>query len=121
MKRRGGGGGQASLAWVEMPYSASLYLTTAPAPAPDEIRKVGQWRAEEGCSTGRGRQTTVWRSEGGQEGCAWEICAHAWEAGSRQLLSPLISCYAASRLQLIVMAVGCENGRGSCKSKGLGL
>lgn len=43
---------QASLAWVEIPFSAILYLSIAPAPSPDEIRKVGQWRAKEGCSTG---------------------------------------------------------------------
>lgn len=35
-----------------MPFSAILYLSIAPAPSLDEIRKVGQWRAEEGCSTG---------------------------------------------------------------------
>lgn len=42
----------ASLAGVEMPFSTTLYLSTAHAPSADEIRKVGQWRAKEGCSTG---------------------------------------------------------------------
>lgn len=35
-----------------MPFLAFLYLSIAPALSPDEIRKVGQWRAKEGCSTG---------------------------------------------------------------------
>lgn len=43
---------QASLGRDEIPFSAILYLSIAPAPFPDEIRKVGQWRAKEGCSTG---------------------------------------------------------------------
>ena len=43
---------QASLAWVEIPFAALLYLSTACASSPDEIRKVGQWRAKQGCSTG---------------------------------------------------------------------
>lgn len=62
---------QASLAWVEMPFSAILYLSIAPAPSPDEIRKVGQWRAKEGCSTGM--------LEAGRE--ADEGVEERWEGG----------------------------------------
>lgn len=43
---------QASLGRYEIPFSATLYLHVAPAPSPDEIRKVGQWRAKEGCGAG---------------------------------------------------------------------
>lgn len=43
---------QASLGRYEIPFSAILYLHVAPAPSPDEIRKVGQWRAKEGCGAG---------------------------------------------------------------------
>lgn len=43
---------QASLGRDEIPFSAILYLRVAPAPSPDEIRKVGQWRAKEGCGAG---------------------------------------------------------------------
>lgn len=43
---------QASLGRDEIPFSAILYLHVAPAPSPDEIRKVGQWRAKEGCGAG---------------------------------------------------------------------
>lgn len=43
---------QPSLGRDEIPFSAILYLSIAPALFPDEIRKVGQWRAKEGCSTG---------------------------------------------------------------------
>ncbi|KAK5620444.1 hypothetical protein CRENBAI_023970 [Crenichthys baileyi] len=32
--------------------AAEKLLQHAPAPSTDEIRKVGQWRAKEGCSTG---------------------------------------------------------------------
>lgn len=45
-------GGQASLGRDEIPFSAILYLRVAPALSPDEIRKVGQWRAKEGCGAG---------------------------------------------------------------------
>lgn len=62
---------QASLAREEMPSSAFLYLSIAPAPAPDEIRKVGQWRAKEGCNSGRLRV--------GREGD--ECAEEKWEGG----------------------------------------
>lgn len=115
---------QASLAWVEMPFSAILYLSIAPAPSSDEIRKVGQWRAKEGCSTGMleaGREAdedVEERWEG--EGCVRKISAIALNQTWGTRYHGLISCYAAPHTQLIVMAVGCEHGRGSGKSKGLG-
>lgn len=43
---------QSSLDWAKMPFSAFLYLSIAPALSSDGIRKVGQRRAKEGCSTG---------------------------------------------------------------------
>lgn len=117
---------QASLACLEMPFSAILYLSIAPAPSPDEIRKVGHWRAKEGCSTGMleaGREADEgvgerWEKE---EGCAWKISAHASNQTRGTRYRGLISCYAAPHTQLIVMAVGCEHGRGSRKSKGLAI
>lgn len=82
---------QASLAWEEMPFSASLYLSTAPAPAPDEIRKMGQWRAKEGCNSGRlrvGREG----DEGAEEkwegrGLCMEDISRCLEPRLRQSLS----------------------------------
>lgn len=106
-----------------MPLSAFLYLSTAPASSPDEIRKVGWQRAKEGCNTGMleaGREAEEgaekrWR----EEGCAWEISARALNQARGARYQGLISCYAAPHAQLIVMVLGCEHGRGSCKSKGL--
>ncbi len=115
----------ASLAWVEMPFSAILYLSIAPAPSPDEIRKVGQRRAKEGCSTGMleaGREADEGAEERWKgEGCVWKISARALNQTWGTRYHGLISCYAAPHTQLIVMAVGCEHGRGSGKSKGLGI
>lgn len=82
---------RASLAWVEMPFSAFLYLSIAPAPSLDEIRKVGQWRAKEGWSTGRleaGREADEGveeRWEGG--GLCTEDISPCLEPGSRHSLS----------------------------------
>lgn len=115
---------QASLAWVEMPFLAFLYLSIAPALSPDEIRKVGQWRAKEGCSTGMleaGREADGGADERWEGGCAQKISAHAFNQTRGTRYQGLISCYAAPDTLLIVMAVGCEHGRGSCKSKGLAI
>lgn len=94
---------QASLAWVEMPFPACLYLSIAPARSPDEIRKVGQWRAKEGCSTGSleaGREADEgvgerWEAEGL---CMEDICLRL-KPGSRQSLSRfdfLLCCFTFS-------------------------
>lgn len=64
---------QASLARVEMPLSSFLYLSVAPVLAPDEIRKVGQWRAEERCSAGRKEGGERWETKC----CTWKISANA--------------------------------------------
>ncbi|KAK5895044.1 hypothetical protein CesoFtcFv8_011668 [Champsocephalus esox] len=74
-----------------MPCSAVLYLSIAPAPSADEIRKVGQWRAKEGCSAamlqaGREAEEGVEeRWEG--EGLCTEDISPGLKAGSRRLLS----------------------------------
>lgn len=56
-----------------------------------------------------------------RDGCAQKISAHASNQTRGLRYRGLISCYAAPHTQLIVMAVGCEHGRGSCKSKGLAI
>ncbi|CAB1421630.1 unnamed protein product [Pleuronectes platessa] len=86
---------QASLAWVEMPFSARLYLSVAPAPSPDEIRKVGQWRAKEGCSTGTleaGRAADEVVVERWEDGCVRKIpaCALNPAPGTYHLAPPLL-------------------------------
>lgn len=82
---------QSSLARVETPFSALLYLSIAPASSPDEIRKVGQWRAKEGCSTGTLEAGTE-ADEGAEErwvrGRLWtEDISPCLKPGSRRSLS----------------------------------
>ena len=97
-----------------MPFSARLYLSIAPAPSPDEIRKVGQWRAKEGCSTGTleaGRAAGEVVVERWEDGCVRKIPACALNQAPGTCNHGLISCYAAPHTRLIVMAVECEHGQ----------
>lgn len=82
---------RASLARVETPLSAFLYLATAPAPSPDEIRKVGQQRAKEGCSTGM-LEAGMEADEGAEKrwegtGLCMEDISPCLKPGSRRPLS----------------------------------
>jgi len=88
--------------------------------------KSGRWGsggqrkgAAHGCLKQAERQMRVQRRDGKEEGCAWKISARAFNQARGTCYQGLISCYAAPHTQLIVMARGCEHGRGSCKSKGL--
>lgn len=77
--------------------------------------------AAQACLKREERQMGVQTRDGEEEGCAQKISAHAFNQTRGTRYQGLISCYAAPDTLLIVMAVGCEHGRGSCKSKGLAI
>lgn len=80
-----------------------------------------EWVQHRHAPSGEERQMRALERDGKEEGCARKISAHALNQTQGTRYHGLISCYAAPHTQLIVMAVGCEHGRGSGKSKGLAI
>jgi len=80
------------------------------------VEGIGRVQRRDAPSGRRGKMR-VHKRDGKEEGCVRKISAQALNQTPGTRYRGLISCYAAPQTRLIVMAVGCEHGHGSSKSK----